>query len=251
MHFLENNKILIIAIVLFIFIIAILIANIIAIVFNGKSVPAPEIPREKITIGVGKQLNYLILGDSTTIAQGARYENGYVVGTATKLSEKYKVTYQNFGVSGAVINDVLTDQLTRSRDFIPDLVVIAAGANDVTHLTSLKKIERDTVAIIDSLRSKNPNVKIIFTGSAAMGSVKRFLQPVRWIAGLRTNRINTVMERVAINNVAFAYIARETKEKFADNPQYFAEDNFHPNDKGYAEWTKVLNPVLEKAIIKL
>lgn len=251
MQFVGNNKILIVSIIIFVVIVGVLIANLVAVVNNGKMVAAPEIPREETTIGSGDSLRYLILGDSTSIAQGGDYNQGFAVQTATKLSEKYTVTYKNVGVSGARIKDVATNQIEDSKDFVPDVVLVAVGANDVTHLTSISSIKLDMISIINTLRDRNKNVIIVFTGAASMGDVKRFIQPFKWFMGSQTKDVNKAFENIAKDNdVTFAYIARETGEEFANNPKLFAQDNFHPNNEGYAVWTKVLNPVLEKTITK-
>ena len=249
MQFIENNKLMVFCIVVFIVAIALLVSNLLAVFYNGSPVAAPDIPRNEITIGEGVELNYLILGDSTSIAQGSEYNQGYVVKTAESLSKSYKVTYQNFGVSGARINDVANDQLERSKKFKPDLVLVAVGANDVTHLTSLDNIKTDIKQIISTLRERNSNVKIVFTGSASMGDVFRFAQPFKWFMGTRTDAVNTVFEKLVVeNNVIFAYVARDTGKQFAEHPEYFASDKFHPNNQGYAVWTEVLSPVLEQAL---
>lgn len=251
MQFVSNNKFLFICIVIFVVVLALLVANLVAVFYNGKSVAVPEIPRDVTTIGEGKELNYLILGDSTSVAQGGDYSQGFAVKTAENLGNNYKVTYQNFGVSGARINDVANTQIEQSKNFTPDIVLVAAGANDVTHLTDLGSIKNDLENIINKLRDRNEKVKIVFTGAASMGDVKRFIHPFKWFMGQQTKDINKVFEQVAKeNNATFAYIARETGEQFANNPILFSQDNFHPNNEGYAVWTKVLNPVLEEAISK-
>jgi lysophospholipase L1-like esterase len=247
MQFLSDHKVLSVIIAFIFLIIFIGLGNYLYVTFAGGNVPVPEIPREKITVGSGEQLNLLVLGDSTSVAQGADYDEGYVIKSAELLSEEYQVTHQNFGVSGAVINDVVVDQLPRSEDFTPDLVLVAVAANDVTHLTSLKDIERDTQTIIDELKSRNQDVKIVFTGSASMGDVKRLGYPLRWIAGYRTRQINDVMLKTveANSNVSFAYIARETGTTFADKgDEFLAADKFHPNAAGYELWTQVISASL-------
>lgn len=249
MQFFENNRVLAVFMFVFVAILALLIANVVSVVFNGDNVEAPEISDKETTIGSGEKLKYLILGDSTAVAQGAEYEQGFAVQTAQELAKTKQVTYKNVGVSGARIHDVVVDQLERSKDFVPDLVLVAVGANDVTHLTSIGSIKRDSQTIINSLRERNKNVAIVFSGAASMGSVKRFTQPFKWFMGQQTQDVNYAMAKLANdNNVAFAYIARETGEQFAEHPEYFAKDNFHPNAEGYAVWTKVLNPVIENTL---
>ena len=250
MQFLSDHKIVVGIAAFLVIVILIGLSNFVYVRFSGSNVPVPDIPRAPITIGTGPEMKYLILGDSTSVSQGSDYDEGYVAGSAEMLSEDYKVTYQNFGVSGAKLNDVLDDQLPRSEGFVPDITLVAVAANNVTHLTQLSSIENDTNQIIDTLLSRNPSMKIILTGSASMGDVKRLGYPLRWVAGLRTRQINEVMLNVANEKqVTFAYVARETGPQFRDNQDtYFAADNFHPNSAGYAVWTPVIIDAINQSL---
>lgn len=223
--------------------------NVVIILFSGKQVPTPEIPRNITEIGSGKELNMLVLGDSTAVTQGADYSDGYVVQIAEGLSSAYRVRYKNVAVSGATIVDVAKKQLDEIEQFTPDIAIVAAGANDVTRLTSLSSIERSLYEIINTLQTVNPEIRIFFTGAAAMDTIQRFPQPTRWFIGLRTNQINDVFrEKLVQERVIFVDIAKKTRATFSNRPDLLAEDNFHPNAAGYAEWTKVLLPVVQDAL---
>lgn len=216
------------------------------VAFNGSKVPAPNIPRESQIFGEGQDLNYAVLGDSTAISQGGIYEEGIAVSTAKQLAPHQRVVLRNFGVSGACTKDVLQDQLPRvSAVFKPDVVLIAVGANDVTHLTRSGSVRQSLQAIIDQLKKDNPNVKIVLTGAPDMGAVPRFPQPLRWLAGIRTEQINKVFtEADQQDNVTLAPIAVTTGPIFQKNPSLFAPDKFHPNSAGYKIWAPVLNESL-------
>lgn len=251
MNFVTNHKIISVIILISIFFVLVVTLNILSVIYNGSKVAVPDIPRVETTLGVGEKLNYLVLGDSTSVSQGGDYQQGYVVSTATELAKKYQVTYKNVGVSGAVTSDVLNDQMPKVGDFKPDLVLIAIGSNDVTHLTSLESIKSDMQKTIDELKSINPEVKIVLTGSADMGTIIRFAWPLRQIAGIQTRRVNKVIVKLAqTNSVTFAYIARDTGPVFKDHHEYFAQDNFHPNNEGYAVWTSVLISAIDRTLNK-
>ncbi len=242
-----NVKVIIISVA--IFFVLVIVSNSLLIVFGGKNVPTPEIPREVTKIGEGETLRFLIIGDSTAVTQGAAYSDGYVVAIANELSEDYEVAYKNNAVSGATVVDVANNQLNDLDKFVPDIVLVAAGANDVTHLTRLSVIENSLREIIGTVRTQNPKARIVFTGAAAMDTVKRFPLPARWLVGIRTHQINNVFRRtLSQENVYFVDIAEKTRETFADRPGLLAEDNFHPNAAGYAEWTKVLLPAVQAAL---
>lgn len=216
---------------------------------NGKPVPVPDIPRDEQTLGMGEPLTYLVMGDSTTVGQGAPYEKSYAVQSARYLSERYLVKFTNVGVSGARAEDVATEQLARVKTLKPDVVLLSVGANDTTHFTSNGSVKKSLQATIDGLRALNPEVKIVVTGSPQMGSIPRFPWPARQLAGVRTDQINDVYQSlIAKNDLFFAPIARETGPAFSADPTLFAQDKFHPNERGYALWTPVINKALDSAI---
>jgi lysophospholipase L1-like esterase len=216
--------------------------------FNGTPVSAPQIPRGPTTTGTGPALNYVVLGDSTSIGQGAEYKQSYAYQSAQHLAKDHAVTFTNFGVSGARTKDVLETQAPKITAK-PDIILIAVGANDVTHLTTVSDVEASMQAIVNMLRIKNPSVKIVITGAPAMGSVPRFPWPVKQLAGARTNNMNSMFERLARDKkITLAPVAEKTGPAFAADPSLFAADKFHPDARGYALWTPVINTALDQAL---
>lgn len=218
------------------------------IAFSGTRVPRPTISREAQTIGNGPPLTFAVLGDSTAVSQGGAYTEGYAVAVAKHLAAHHQVTWSNVAVPGARAHDVATEQLGQVAPYRPDVVVMAVGANDVTHLTKLATARTALQQTIAGLRRANPEVKIILTGSPDMGSVPRFPQPVRWLAGKRTEQFNRMVIRLAQDeHVTFAPIAARTGPAFRHNPRLFAVDKFHPNTAGYQLWAPVIIEAIDTA----
>jgi lysophospholipase L1-like esterase len=214
------------------------------------SVPAPQIPRIPETFGLnGPPLQFVVMGDSTSIGQGAEYEQGIARMSARLLAQNHTVTMTNVGISGARVADVRSKQLAKATALKPDLVLRAVGANDVTHLTLLSSVRGNTQAIIAQLQVANPKVHIILTGSPAMGSVARFALLTQWAAGTRVRQVNGIFAGVAAqySNVLLLPLAKETGYAFKHNPSLFAADNFHPNAAGYAVWQPVVTTGLQTA----
>lgn len=217
--------------------------------FNGSTVPRPTIERTSQSLGSGKALRYVIMGDSVAAGQGGDYDHSPAVGTAHHLGETYKVDFLNTGVSGARTKDIVQDQLAPALAHKPDVVLIIVGSNDVTHLTSSRAIASNMQQAIDQFVAQNCDVKIVLTGSAAMGTARRIPQPLRYLAGIRSRQVNTVFDRlIADNKLTLAPVARDTGPIFENNKNLFAADNFHPNNEGYAVWTEVLSKALDDAI---
>lgn len=195
----------------------------------------------------GPRVIYAVLGDSTAAAVGATAEEGIAVGTARSLATGRRVEMTNFGVSGARAGDVLRLQLPAAEALRPDIVLLAVGANDVTHLTPLRSVRRSIEQVVDRLKRANPNVVIVVTGSPDMGSPPRIPRLLRPIASWRTRGINRVFEaEVRRSGVTLAPIAAETGPLFRRDRTLFDADRFHPNARGYATWI----PVIDRAFVE-
>jgi lysophospholipase L1-like esterase len=155
----------------------------------------------------------------------------------------------NFSVSRARLRDVLEKQMPQVERLQPHVVLISAGANDVTHLTSIPSMRRRLRTIVAGLRGARPDVRIVVTGSPDMGSPPRIPWLVRGAASVRSRMVNRMFEREArALGVVFAPIAARTGPLFRRDRTLFDTDRFHPNARGYATWTPVLNEALTRAV---
>ena len=181
------------------------------------------------------------MGDSTAVGLGADYKDGIAYKSAVFLAKNRTVNLMNIGVSGATSREVLQNQADKAAALKADIVLICVGANDVTHLSRSKIVEDSLSQIIDKIKTKNPQVKVLLTGSPAMGSVARFPRAIKLIARLRTEKINKAIQEVADKKGGKRLkIAEKTGPLFLRKPKLFAEDKFHPNKEGYATWLPVI-----------
>ena len=225
------------------------IVQLLIIRFNGSSVAIPKIDRSVQTTGAGPRISYAIMGDSTSISQGSGYSDGFAAASITHLSKKFTVRSINTGISGATVEEIRNDQLNEVLAFAPDLVLLAAGANDATHFTRGETIRTSVQTIVDELKRVNPDVKIIVTSSPAMDSVSRFPNGAKQLMGLRTKQVNVVFQTlISQNSLISAPIAEKTRAAFIADPSLTASDNFHPNKRGYALWIPVINQAIDQAI---
>jgi lysophospholipase L1-like esterase len=198
----------------------------------------------------GETLHYLVLGDSTAVAEGGDYEQGIAVETARHLARGGRgVELTNVAVSGARVHDVLTEQLLRADLAHADLVLVDAGANDVIKLTSSGAVARDLERIVETLLQANCNMKIVVTGSPNMSTPPRIPRLLRGLAGVRSRAVNRIAEKVVKRHeLTFAPISERTGPIFARDRTLFSADRFHPNNRGYAVWVPVLNEALDQAL---
>ncbi|MCU1246440.1 MAG: lysophospholipase L1-like esterase [Acidobacteria bacterium] len=194
-------------------------------------------------------LTYVVMGDSTAAGQGAVYERGIAMSTARALGAHHRVSMTNLGVSGALAKEVVTDQLAAARRLHPDLVLLSVSANDVTHLTPVRSVERSVRRIVAGLRQGNPQVIIVVTGSPDMGAPPRIPRLLRPVSSWRTRNMNRMFRNLAAEeHLTFAPIAEETGPLFRADPTLFAADRFHPNERGYATWIAVLDRAIALAL---
>ncbi|MEO7419069.1 MAG: SGNH/GDSL hydrolase family protein [Thermoanaerobaculia bacterium] len=209
---------------------------------------APSVSR---TFGAGGEtLRYLVLGDSTAVAEGGDYEQGIAVETAGHLARGgRRVELTNVAVSGARVHDVLTEQLPRADLAHADLVLVDAGANDVIHITRSGAVARDLERIVKTLLRANCKMKIVITGSPDMSVPPRIPRLLRGLAGVRFRALNRIAKEVVKRHaLTFAPIAERTGPIFARDRTLFSADRFHPNNRGYGVWIPVLNEALDQAL---
>jgi lysophospholipase L1-like esterase len=249
LSFIMGHKIITVFLAIIVVIALLGLADFLIIIYGGTPVPAPEIPRGPSTIGNGPPLKYVVMGDSTSIGQGTTYEHSVPLLSAQHLSRNHTVTFINVGISGARASDILGKQLTVAKQFTPDVVLLAVGANDVTHLTNPNAVAQSIRQIAEGLKKANPKVTIVLTGSPAMGSVPRFPFPIKQIMGSRTKQMNKSIQTVIDSEqLTLAPIADRTGAAFLHNPKLFAADKFHPTSAGYALWVPVVNQALDTAL---
>lgn len=192
------------------------------------------------------RLTLVVLGDSTAAGVGAgSVDASYPVRLARRVAgESFRVRLVGLGVSGARVAGVLREQLPRALEEDPDVVVVAVGANDVTHLTRLDDVEDDMHMLLERLRGAD--VAAVVAGPPDMRSPV-FLEPLRTIVGWRGNAVAERIEGAAAGaGVPLVPLADGTRDRFAEDPdRYYSEDDFHPGPAGYALWADVIYPYVE------
>ena len=195
-------------------------------------------------------LHLAVLGDSTSVGIGVDdAAQAYPTLVAQRLAEetKHPVTLTVLGESGARVRDVLSEQARAAVALNPDVVFIAIGANDVTHLTPLEQIRSGVRKILELLAETNATV--VVAGAPDM-RIYAWQQPLRYLAYLRGNQVTAAIEEVArTRGVPVVELAEETGHFFAEDPaRHFSEDRFHPGALGYRRWADAIFPVLIKAV---
>lgn len=194
-------------------------------------------------------LSLVVIGDSTAAGVGAGdADRAYPTLLARRIAaERYRVRLTGFGISGARVADALSEQVDPAVAERPDVVVVAIGANDVTHFTRLGSVEDDMRAIVERLTESG--AAVVVAGPPDMRS-PIFYEPLRTIVGWRGRAVQRTIEEVAREaGVPLVPLADETRDFFAEDPdRYYSDDEFHPGPAGYALWADAIFPYVEKVL---
>lgn len=207
--------------------------------FLSKNYLVPPIHETQMMVSnqSGSQtIKYLALGDSLTAGVGvADYKNSYPYLIAQKLSSKNKIELINLAHAGNTSADVLANQLPKTLSLKPDLITILIGVNDIHNLTSLKEFEDNYTRILATL--KKSGAKIYVLSIPYLGSEKIVYFPYNFILNFRTKQFNNVIKKIT-NQFEVEYTDLYLLKK---PDKFYSSDEFHPSDKGYGQWSEIIN----------
>lgn len=213
----------------------------VVLVLQRDYITRPEFEVEFVTGGCGPPLRMAVLGDSLVAGLGASDERRSLPGqVAIKVSAATgrSVSVTGFGVSGAVTGDVLSRQLPEVASQAFDVIVIEIGSNDVTHRTSLRRVERQTRLMLKRARARAP---IVVLGSSGRLNTPNFLPPLRQIVMARATSVRARQVRIARDlDVPVVDVAREISPTYDRTAGSSSRDAFHPSDIGYEIWARPL-----------
>jgi len=189
--------------------------------------------------GRAPAIELAVAGDSTVAGIGAdTIDDTLPMQIASRLARESgrEVHVVGHGVSGAVIHDVLAKQLKRVGKV--DVLVIVIGSNDVTHVTKLDALERDTEQMLEQAQGQAGTVVL---GSAGRLDTPNFPQPLRRIAMSRATQIRARQRRVAADQgVGFVNLGEDVADRFNRTPHSMSSDGFHPGAPGYGVWADAI-----------
>jgi lysophospholipase L1-like esterase len=175
---------------------------------------------------------WVVLGDSTAQGLGAPGPRGGYVGQT--LYELRRTTGRhwrvvNLSVSGALIRDVLADQVPLLDGQRPDLVTCGAGANDILY-SAPGKLFSDLRTLLAAVPEETVVLDLPLL-SGFWGIVGHMSVPY-------ISRINRVIrEAAAERTLRVAEVSRHFIPPWSGK---FSVDNFHPSQDGYRDWTRAL-----------
>ncbi len=121
----------------------------------------------------------------------------------------------------------------------PRIVVVYAGDNDISGGKTSEQVVVDAERVINRLRAKLPDVRIVFIG------VKPSIS--RWLQVDRMRLTNTLLRQVCERDDRVAYVDVDGPMMGWDERprrELFVDDGLHLSPEGYRLWTTLVRPFL-------
>lgn len=209
-----------------------------------------EAPEDALdgTFGTGYPVTLVVVGDSTAAGVGAgSRSSSYPAVLARRIAATTPVRLEVLGRSGLRMGGV-PELCEAAAALAPDVVVIAAGANDAIHVTPLAHVRSALGRALDVLaRSSDASVLVVAGPRLDCPALPR---PLRDVAAARCRAVNRVLRREsAARGVGCIDLEPLIGDAFARHPRrYYSEDLFHPGPEGYALWADAAAPLIAAAI---
>jgi lysophospholipase L1-like esterase len=151
----------------------------------------------------------------------------------------------NRGFGGARIGDVVQNAPRIVLPYHPRAVVLYAGTNDIAwpRPSTAQKVFEGYLAFVNLVHKALPGTPIYFVSISPAPSRWKYWPIVQEANRLIKARTQTD-PRLHFIDLTGAILGPDGKP----DTSLFRSDRLHPNKKGYAKWTAVIKPVLEKLV---
>jgi len=215
---------------------------------------AEKFPREYSLGAPGeRELIYVVMGDSTAVGVGAaRVEASCAFQIATAAAAQgRRVRVINIAASGARLGAILKNQLPKIAELKPHLISLSIGANDATHFSSPAQYQKQMGILVSQLSRQT--AVVLLAGTPDMVQAPALPLPLALAVNRRAIRQNKILQSALDNsklhNSKLRYVDLFYRGKliYAQNPDLYAADFFHPSADGYAIWADLFEQAMTGA----
>jgi lysophospholipase L1-like esterase len=140
------------------------------------------------------------------------------------------VEWMAYGKIGARSARVRSLVESLNRDDRVALVLISAGVNDITGLTTTRKWIADFDALVTVLRERFPNSRLVLLGIPPLDVFPALPLPLRRVLGWRAAHYDRLARCYCDSQPGLYYVPIESRP----TPEEFSNDGFHPSAASYA-----------------
>ena len=193
-----------------------------------------------------KALKLLAIGESTVAGVGAKNHAEALTGQFARhlsAATNRTVHWHAIGESGITVKETLERLVPKLPEENFDVILIALGGNDVFTLSSPRKWRRGMINLIEILREKYPEAKIL---SANVPMVRDFIampNPLRYVLSrlAKLHHFNSMEFISELENVVYY----DDVKRVTDD---FFSDGIHPSAYGYDLWAADMVEFMRKKL---
>jgi lysophospholipase L1-like esterase len=185
---------------------------------------------------------YVAMGDSLTAGVGVdNYEKSFpfliaesfaASGVDVILKDRAFPGFRTADLKGDLLEKVIKDK--------PGVITILIGVNDIHGLVKKTDFKNNYEAILKRLTSET-KAKIYVVGIPFIGGTDLLQFPYNFYFDWQTKKFNEVIKNLADTyQVKYIDLYSQTVDEFKKEGDHYAADSFHPSEKGYAEWAKII-----------
>ncbi|OTG76665.1 lipase [Acinetobacter sp. ANC 4169] len=201
---------------------------------NTLRLPEPEGNRQG-SVGNGKPLSILIVGDSAAAGVGVEIQDDALLGAVlNQLQDGYEISYQLEATTGHSSGQVIkTVKNMPAQHF--NVVITSVGVNDITKLTSPKGWIKKQQQLYAEINQKFTPELIIAAGVPPMNLFPALPNPLAWLFGQYAKGMNKNLAKFVQQHANMQWIEYDLQRFRALNLE-MAKDGFHPSKEIYTLW---------------
>ena len=194
------------------------------------------------TIGKGREIGLIFLGDSSACGVGVSHLNESLSGNLLKiLTKKYLCNWKVFAKSKLMTSE-LNNLILKDEKRKFDIAVVCIGMNDITDGKSVEAWMRDILKLRKLIIDKYEVSKILFSGIPPVRKLTQVPHPLLYMLGLKAFIFGKALREFCANNTECCFIDIDLPV----STKTMAIDGFHPNEVFYHAWAERLS----RAILK-
>ncbi|WP_043970573.1 MULTISPECIES: SGNH/GDSL hydrolase family protein [Acinetobacter] len=187
------------------------------------------------SVGNGKPLSLLILGDSAAAGVGVESQQDALSGAIiSQLQQDYLLQWKLHAKTGDTTQQVF-QAVQQLEQQCYDVVITSIGVNDVTKLTSVKSWIKQQKQVFTYIQSQFQPKLIIVSGVPPMQHFPALPNPLAWLFGRYAQQMNQALQQWLAPQPQFQFIQYDL-ETFQALDLPMASDGFHPGKEIYAIW---------------
>ena len=190
-------------------------------------------------VGEGPPTHLLAVGDSIIDGVGTgTMTRSLPVQFAAELAaaDSRAVHWTVEGLSGRDIGDVIDCLRSIESPASPDVVLVSAGVNDVTGLSSTRNWRKRVRELAEITGQRWPQARLLFAGLPPMALFPLPPQPLRFSLGLRAAAFDRIARQVLEGYPNALHVPTEVNPREHD----FCEDGYHPSADSCTLWARKL-----------